>query len=220
MPALLPRIGERDFETLRLLSAAGRRSPAVSLVQWNADGEGAPSPRLAVLKDFGPLQRGGGRLRGRLGRWLIGREAYAYQRLAAHPRVPDLLARVGDDALLIEYRPGRMLSRELADELPANFLHELAQAVSEMHRLGVVHLDLKHRDNVLLGEDGGPVLIDFASAVCFEPGSWLFRHYRPSLMRYDTAAIDKWRERLSAGARPSKRGPWRRLRRWWRSRRR
>ena len=44
-----------------------------------------------------------------------------------------------------------------------------------MHRRGVAHLDLRHRSNVLVGENGDPILIDFGSAITFHPGGLLGR---------------------------------------------
>lgn len=67
-----------------------------------------------------------------------------------------------------------------------------------MHRLGVVHLDLRHRSNVLVGKDGAPILIDFASAVCAHPSGMRGRFLLPALARIDQQAFEKWRIRLSA----------------------
>jgi serine/threonine protein kinase len=66
-----------------------------------------------------------------------------------------------------------------------------------MHRRGVAHLDLRHRSNVLVGEDGDPILIDFGSALTFRPGGLLARWLLPLLGRLDLAAVEKWRSRLS-----------------------
>jgi serine/threonine protein kinase len=73
---------------------------------------------------------------------------------------------------------------------------ELRKAVAEMHAHCVVHLDLRHRSNVLAGEDGRPILLDFASAVAFEPGRWPARWLMPQLARFDISALRKWETRL------------------------
>ena len=79
-----------------------------------------------------------------------------------------------------------------------------------MHARGVAHLDLRHRSNVMVDEQGRPVLIDFASAVCFRPGSLLARLLLPRLASVDLGALQKWRERLvpqpAAGASASSAG--------------
>ncbi len=135
-------------------------------------------------------------LRATLGRWLIARELRAYAALAEHPNVPRLLGRIDAYAFAVEHRPGRRLSRQRAAELPADFLAQLDVAVRGLHRRGVVHLDLRHRSNVLVDARGAPVLIDFASAVCLAPDRWPQRWLLRALARIDEAALAKWRAKL------------------------
>ena len=169
---------------MSLQQGAGRK-PDVLLVEL-ADGP-------VVVKDFGARAPW---LRATLGRWLIARELRAYRALAGHPSVPRLLGRIDAYAFAIEHRPGRRLSRQRAAELAPDFLAQLETAVRGLHERGVVHLDLRHRSNVLVDANGAPVLIDFASAVCLSPtrGSqrWLLR----ALERIDEAALAKWRAKL------------------------
>jgi len=139
-------------------------------------------------------------LRATLGRWLVARELRAYRALAGHPDVPRLIGRTGPCGFAIEHRPGRPLSRQRAAELPADFVARLERAVGEMHARGVVHLDLRHRSNVLVGDDGGPILIDFASAVCLRPGRWPDRVLLRWLARLDERALAKWRAKLAQPA--------------------
>lgn len=148
---------------------------------------------LVVVKDFGPR---GDFVRGWLGPWLLDREERAYRELAGLEAVPKLIGRLDAAALVLEYRPGTLLSRSLAGRLPASFLAELERAIEQMHGCGVVHLDLRHRSNILAGEDGRPVVIDFASALRFDAetvlGRWLVRW----LGWIDRRALEKWRLRL------------------------
>ena len=168
------------------LSGGGWTKASVVLAR---DGE-----RRVVVKDFeapnSPLRRC-------LGRWLLRRELRAYRALAGHVAVPRVLDQLDDWALVLEYRPGTRLSRSLRAELPAGFLAELRQAIEQMHERGVAHLDLRHRSNILAGEDGHPVLIDFASAICFRPGGWAARLLLPCLTWIDRGALAKWDEKLS-----------------------
>ncbi len=169
----------------RVLQHGHRASPDVLLVS-------TPAGRV-VVKDFAGrpawIRRG-------LGRWLLAREARTYRRLAGVPGVPRLLGRLDADALVLEYRPGVLLSRSLAGRLPPGFLPELETAVAAMHARGVVHLDLRHRSNVLAGDDGHPVLLDFASALRFDPGRPLGRLAVRLLAWIDRRALGKWRQRL------------------------
>jgi hypothetical protein len=172
-----------------LLSRGGRRNPDVLLVE--RDGE-----RL-VVKDFAPR---GPLVRALLGPRIAAREARAYQALEGHPAVPRFRGWIDSLAFAVEYRPGRRMSRRLAEALPAEFLPRLETALREMHARGVVHLDLRHRSNVLLGEDGSPVLIDFGSALCFRPGGLAARALLPLLARVDLGALAKWRRKLGPSA--------------------
>lgn len=174
---------------LRVLEAGSSRDPVVSLV---SDGE-----RSFVVKDFAP--------RGPLVRWILGpflvwRELRAYRALAGHPDVPRLLGRIDARAFALEYRPGLKMSRRLAGTLPADFLPRLEAAIRQMHARGVAHLDLRHRSNVLADAAGRPVLIDFASALCFRPGGLAARWLLPFFAWFDLRALEKWRARLGGYA--------------------
>ena len=76
------------------------------------------------------------------------------------------------------------------------FISELAQLVSALHRRGVVHLDLKHRSNVVTTVDGHPVILDFASGLCFNP-NWFGGRLAVKLFgAADRLAVVKWKRRL------------------------
>ena len=181
--------------TVAVLNRGSRRNPDVLLVR--------DAGREYVVKDYAPR---GPWVRATIAPWINNREIRAYQRLAGHPRVPRLLGRIDPLAFAVEYRPGRPMSRRLADEVSPRFVDELEDAIRSMHARGVAHLDLRHRTNVLEGEDGHPVLVDFASAVCFRPGGWAARQILPLLARIDLRALRKWKARLrprAAGEAPA-----------------
>jgi hypothetical protein len=177
--------------TRAVLNRGNRRNPDVLLVERGGE-------RL-VVKDFAPR---GAWVRATFGPWITAREARAYRALEGHPSVPRFRGRVDRLAFALEYRPGRRLSRRLARELPADFLARLEAALAEMHARGVAHLDLRHRSNVLLGEDGRPVLIDFGSAVCLRPGGLAARLLLPLFAWIDRGALRKWRAKLAAQPAP------------------
>lgn len=176
---------------MRSLHQGGWANPDVFLIE-----EKGSAP--VVWKDFAarPLW-----VRVLLGRWMTRREARAYRVLEGMPRVPRLLSTPDPVSLVLEYRPGTQLSRSLAGTLPAAFLDELRQAVAGMHERGVFHLDLRHRSNVLAGDDGHPVLIDFASAVILAPGSIALRLLGPLLGWIDARAVRKWEVRIGTSCR-------------------
>lgn len=185
LASLLPKRGDLAAHTRERLSRGGWANPDVLLVEAGGG--------VVVVKDFGPRPFW---VRWILGSWITSREARAYRRLQGMREVPRLLGRLDRFALVLEYRPGRPLSRSLAISLPPGFMGELRRAVAQMHRRCVVHLDLRHRSNVLAGDDGHPVLLDFASAVAFEPGRWPARWLLPWLLRFDIGALRKWEARL------------------------
>ena len=175
--------------TREVLNRGNARNPDVLLVD--------AGDRLVVVKDFAPRAAW---VRATIGRWITSREMRAYRILAGHPAVPQLLGRIDALAFVLEYRPGRRMSRRLAAELSPGFIDRLAAAVREMHARGVVHLDLRHRSNVLVDEREQPILIDFASAVMLRPRGLLARRLLPWLARWDWDAVEKWRQRVEPGS--------------------
>jgi serine/threonine protein kinase len=177
--------------TVTVLEPGSQRDPVVLLARAGG--------REVVVKDFAPRSWF---VRSVLGRWLNAREARAYRALAGHPAVPAFYGFLDRFALLVEYRPGARMSRRLAHGLPPDFLRQLESAIDEMHARGVAHLDLRHRTNVMIDADGRPVLIDFASAICFRPGGLGARLVLPLLAWFDRRAFTKWEARLSGERSP------------------
>jgi len=171
--------------TRRVLHQGGWGNPDVLLVETEAG--------PVVVKDFAPRGRFVRRL---LAPRLLAREEAAYRCLEGVPAVPRLLGRLDAEALVFEYRPGVLLSRSLRGTLPDAFLGELSHTIEEMHRRGVVHLDLRHRSNVLAAPDGRPVVLDFASALRFDTSTCWGRALVTLLGWVDRRALEKWRVRI------------------------
>lgn len=191
-PSPLPTRADLERSPRELLSRGGPRNPDVYRVTH--------AGRALVVKDFAPRSL---LVRSVLGPWITRREARAWARLRGHPQVPCLVGRIDALAFAVEYRPGRRMSRKLVGQVPPDFGERLERGLAEMHRRGVVHLDLRHRSNVLVGEQGDPVLIDFGSALCFRPGSFAARTLLPPLARLDLRAARKWRRKLALDQAPS-----------------
>jgi serine/threonine protein kinase len=166
----------------RVLNRGGWSNPDVLLVRH--------AGRPLVVKDWAPR---GGFVRRWLAPWLCARELRAWRALAGHPAVPRLVGPIDPLAFAVEYRPGETLFKGPLEPLPEGFLAELEAALAELHRRGVVHLDLRNRTNVLRDANGAPVLIDFGSALVFRPGSLAARWLLPLFAAFDRRALGKWR---------------------------
>lgn len=110
-----------------------------------------------------------------LGRILARRERRFLQRLDDLPNVPDWSGDVFDgekrlsNAVAHVYVRGEALRyNEPVDE---NFFPELEAALREMHRRGMAFVDLHKAENILVGDDGRPYLIDFQIGFAL-PGWW------------------------------------------------
>ena len=139
---------------------------------------------------------------GPIARVLLRREARALAALAGLERVPVLTtdarwtrAAALDGAippaaqvLVRGYVRGAPL--HLAEVLPEDFFDLLEDLVREVHALGVCHNDLHKEQNIMVGEDGRPWLIDFQLASC---------HAFPGPGESGSASF---RTRSSAGPRP------------------
>lgn len=93
------------------------------------------------------------------GRFLCRREVRFYEALADLPNVPAVLGRVGSTGFLHDYAPGKPLSRERA--VPDGFFDKLMDLMHELHQRDIAYVDANKPENILLGDDGLPHLIDF-----------------------------------------------------------
>jgi len=75
----------------------------------------------------------------------------------------------GTAYMVMDFEDGVALSRELKkgtkfnERSLWNIIHPIAEGLERAHRVGVLHRDIKP-PNILINEDGRPVLIDFGSA--------------------------------------------------------
>jgi hypothetical protein len=147
------------------LELSGRRLRHVATAKhdfWAATGfyEDDAGARV-VLKAYRTARFAGAPLRW-LGRWQCRREVGFYRRLAGLPCVPALLESFGETAYVRAFVAGHPLSRRGA--VPDGFWPGLDTAFREVHRRGVAYVDANKPENVLVGDDGRPYLIDFQIA--------------------------------------------------------
>lgn len=100
-----------------------------------------------------------------LGRRLAAREAWALNRLADLPGVPVPCGSVfvegcaWENAVAHEYIAGRPLTSH--DHPSDEFFPRLHGLLAAIHRRGIAYVDLHKRENIVVGEDGRPYLVDF-----------------------------------------------------------
>jgi hypothetical protein len=117
-----------------------------------------------------------------LGRWSCRRELRFYRALAGVPNVPRVLGTVGDTGFVHSFVEGRPLSRDLP--VPDGFFDELRELFEAVHQRNIAYVDTNKPQNILLGIDGRPYLIDFQiSCDLHIIGDWWFsrlmlRHFQ------------------------------------------
>lgn len=94
-----------------------------------------------------------------LGRALCRRELRFYAALGDLPNVPPALGRVGETGFAHCYVRGAPLSRNA--DIPDAFFDELHTLLQTLHQRGIAYVDTNKPENILLGADGRPYLIDF-----------------------------------------------------------
>ena len=130
-----------------------------------------------------------------LGLWLIHKEWKIYCWLRGTEGIPQPFERIDRFAFVMEFIPGRPLLR--GEPLPSSFFSDLEQVLREVHTRGVVHLDLRHKGNILLSERGEPFLIDFNSSFAFKEKGFLRRYLFPLLQWVDYGGLLKLKQRVS-----------------------
>jgi RIO-like serine/threonine protein kinase len=130
-----------------------------------------------------------------LGLWLIHKEWKIYSLLKGVHGVPRAIERMDRFAFMMEFVPGKPIQR--GEALQPSFFSDLEQVLGEIHRRGVVHLDLRHKGNILVSDSGEPFLIDFNSSFSFKEKGFLHRFLFPILRWVDYGGLLKLKERVS-----------------------
>ena len=136
-----------------------------------------------------------------LGRLQIRREAAAYRWLEGVRGVPVFVGRIDPWALAIERIDGERLAfAALGPDDGSRHVSQLRKILDDVHARGVVHNDLRGRENVLLRRDGGLALVDFAAAIRLRPGGIAHRLFFRRLAIADEAAFLKWKGMIAPGS--------------------
>ena len=97
-----------------------------------------------------------------VGRMMAAHEAAVLRRVQDVPGVPRLIGRYGATGIVRGFVPGTPLTRR--SQVDEEFFRRLTELLEELHRRGIAYVDLEKPENILLGEDGRPYLIDFQVA--------------------------------------------------------
>lgn len=129
-----------------------------------------PPPLAVALKTYADRPGWVQRLFAR--RWVL-REAQIYRRLEALDGIPQLLGLGEGLSLVTERVPGLPLRDWTPGRLSVGAFDRLDDLLQRMHKFGVAHGDLHHRD-VLFAEDERLWLVDFVTAISLgdRPGRW------------------------------------------------
>ena len=97
-----------------------------------------------------------------VGRFLARREEWFLRQLEELDQVPGFMGRWGDTGIVRRYLEGHPLQK--GERVDDDFHPRLRALVGEIHRRGMAYVDLEKCENVVVGEDGRPYLIDFQIA--------------------------------------------------------
>lgn len=158
----------------------------------------APPHREAAIKIYHSA------LRSSRDRQRFQREVEAMERLAADPHIIDVydtgVLDNGQAYLAMRLCPGGSLAALLAERGPLSpaavicLGETVAEALGRAHRQGVLHRDVKPH-NILLGEDGAPVLADFGIVALRHQdssatvGRWTAAYAAPELFHDKPATV-------------------------------
>jgi hypothetical protein len=101
--------------------------------------------------------------------WILARrESMLLTKLSDLPNVPansgpvKVGRRVLSNAVAHEFLPGRPLNHKMV--LPTEFYDELKETLLHVHEKEIAYVDLHKPENIIVGDDGKPYLIDFQIA--------------------------------------------------------
>jgi hypothetical protein len=94
-----------------------------------------------------------------LGKYLCRRELHFYRKLSDLPNIPRVLGTVGQTGFVHDYVEGRPLAKDRP--VPDTFFTELFALFDKLGERNVAYMDTNKPENILLGDDGKPYLIDF-----------------------------------------------------------
>ena len=145
-----------------------------------------PSGRRVVLK-MGRTARLFGFPMQWMGSFLCRREMRFYQKLRDLPNIPAIIGTVGRTGFVHDYVKGKPLAA--SESVPDDFFDQCMSLLAEIHRRKMAYVDTNKPENILLGDDGLPHLIDFQI-------SWDSRFFLRHFQRADIYHLLKHKKKL------------------------
>lgn len=132
-----------------------------------------------------------------LGRASMRRERTLYRLLDGLPGVPLWLGEIGSTGFAHGFVEGHPLRK--GEAVADDFFPRLADLLREIHRRGAAYVDLEKRENIIVGDDGRPYLIDFQISWYLSPRQgghrWPWRVIRDLFCAADQYHLLKHRRR-------------------------
>jgi len=136
-----------------------------------------------------------------LGRAAIRREHEVYRRINGIRGVARCFGVIDGRKLVLEHVRGDTFRRREAEITSwDDFFSDLLETIDAIHSVGVAHGDLKRKDNLIVGDDMRPYIVDFGVASIDEPnaGPWARFMFR-WMWQYDYNAWVKLKYRRDVG---------------------
>jgi hypothetical protein len=165
-PPFLRALGERELPDE--VEAEGRVWRLVDRLKhdsWAATGRYRADDGAELTVKFNRIRAIGLLPMRWLGRRLARREGLALDQLAGTPGIPRRVqpvrvdGRVEPNICAHDWIPGHPLGEQ--ERVGDDFFPRLHDLLKRVHAAGLAYVDLHKRENIIVGEDGGPWLIDF-----------------------------------------------------------
>ena len=107
---------------------------------------------------------------------MLRHEHRVYQQLEGFSACPKCYGMLANTYLILEYIDAKPI-RERRPESPDIFFSHLLDQIKEMHRRQVAHMDLKKKDNLMVGANQQAWIIDFGASVIYKNGFHPLNHF-------------------------------------------
>ncbi|MBI3187367.1 MAG: hypothetical protein HYZ31_05765, partial [Gammaproteobacteria bacterium] len=116
---------------------------------------------------------------------MLQHELAVYKKLENFAAVPKCYGLLNQQYLVLQYIHGLPI-RQTRPRDEQRYFARMFEIIGAMHKRGVAHMDLKKKDNLLVVDGNEPCVIDFGTAVIYQPGFHPLNHWRYKLaIRFD-----------------------------------